>query len=289
MKTKIESLWQKPIQKIDKLFGDASARIYFRILFTDNTTAILMQLPQGKMSASEEITNYRGEKNEIPFLNIQRYLELQQLPAVKVMRQLQEENWIFLEDLGDTRLADMVTDGNEAKLRNVYEKAIDLLVEMQQRTAGNVREVTDCIALQRSFDATLFNWEFDHFWEYFVQTRKNLPPAMDHKIFLKETRKITEKLLKLPQVFVHRDFQSRNLMWHKNRFHLIDFQDALLGPYVYDMVSLLRDSYIILDKPLRNHLMRYYCERTGNDLQLFTHHFHLQTVQRKMKDTGRFV
>ena len=289
LQTQIETTWKKPVQKIDKLFGDASYRAYYRIFWSDKSTSILMALPVGKMSLAEEITNYHGEIREIPFLNIQKYLQHLGLPLPQVLKTNLERGWIFLEDLGDTRLGDLTEGANEAKLRVLYEQAINLLTEMQKKTAQAGTHRQDCIAFHRSFDATLLNWEFEHFWEYYVGVKLNIKNEKEHRTFQEETQKITEALLKAPQVLVHRDFQSRNLMWHKNRMVLIDFQDALMGPYVYDMVALLRDSYIELSLPLRTHLIHYYCEKMGYPTEDFIRFFHLQTLQRKLKDTGRFV
>jgi aminoglycoside/choline kinase family phosphotransferase len=70
---------------------------------------------------------------------------------------------------------------------------------------------------------------------------------------------------------------------------LIDFQDALLGTVVYDLVALLRDSYVVLSPALVGRLVDYFVERAGLDAHETRALFDLQTVQRKLKDAGRFV
>lgn len=262
----------------EKLFGEASYRVYYRVTTAPNKTHILMEMPKGKkMSASEEITNIKEPPKELPYINIQRYLKGLGLPVPEILSFNKEAAQLALEDLGDTKLEDILQKVKPMEFVNWYKKAIDLLVKLQNKTDAD----KNCIAFERSFDATLFNWEFDHFWEYCVGT------AQPH-LFIKATRKITDELCRLPQGFTHRDYQSRNLMVKNNRLYIIDFQDALLGPKVYDVVCLLRDSYVNVTPHLEE-LLGYYCEKSKENLKEFRRAFDLQTVQRKLKDAGRFV
>lgn len=259
-----------------KLFGDASNRVYYRDKDKTGRSVIIMELPEGTLSASEEITNLAQPPKEIPFLNVQRFLSAAGLPVPEVYYFDAAKRHIGLEDLGDTLLFHRVEKSGGANRLREYKKAIDRLIDFQNTRRGG----KNCVAFERSFDATLLNWEFDHYWEFLGKG--------DYDLFQKTTRRITEELLALPQVLVHRDFQSRNLMWHQNRFYLIDFQDALIGPQPYDLVALLRDSYIDLSEVLPE-LIDYYCAQAGCDRKAFQRAFDLQTVQRKLKDAGRFV
>ena len=269
---------KEKIIRTQKLFGEASYRLFSRITTETGKTYILMQMPKGqKMSASEEITNIKEPPKELPYINIQRYLKGLGLPVPEIISFDQEAAQLILEDLGDTKLEDIVTEAKPDELVAWYKKAIDLLIALQTKT----KQKADGVAFNRSFDATLFNWEFDHFWEYHVGTASQRP-------FIQQTRKITQELCQLPQVFTHRDYQSRNLMVYHNQIYLIDFQDALMGPKVYDVVCLLRDSYIDVTPHLEE-LLRYYCEKSKQDLKKIQRSFDLQTVQRKLKDAGRFV
>ncbi|MDP2600270.1 MAG: phosphotransferase [Deltaproteobacteria bacterium] len=286
MQERLTKLLGQPVADIKKLFGDASYRTYWRI-FLENQTLILMTMPKGKMSVSEEITNLKEKPEELPFINVQKYLASLQIPVPKIVLFSEADRWLILEDIGDTKFFDVVIKADEETKIKWYKKAIDLLVQLQQSSVLGLRS-KNCIAFQRSYDATLFNWEFDHFWEYYVGTKDHGPGTEDQKLFKKEARKITEELCKLPQGFTHRDYQSRNLMVRKNQIYIIDFQDALAGPKVYDMVCLLRDSYVDVT-PFLKELGDYYCEKSGYDPKKFWRAFHLQTVQRKLKDSGRFV
>jgi aminoglycoside/choline kinase family phosphotransferase len=107
-------------------------------------------------------------------------------------------------------------------------------------------------------------------------------------------RGLAQRLAAEPRGFTHRDYQSRNLMLKDRELVLIDFQDALQGPRQYDLVALLRDSYVELDWSFVNQMLDRYIatfERAGGQAIApgpFKSFFDLLTVQRKLKDAARF-
>ncbi|OGQ04297.1 MAG: hypothetical protein A3F82_10520 [Deltaproteobacteria bacterium RIFCSPLOWO2_12_FULL_44_12] len=296
MEARLTQLLGKPVIKVTKLYGGASYRTFYRVFSQGDETFILMAMPEGKMSVSEEITNLKEKPKELSYINVQRYLKSLGLPVPEIKLFSEEDRWIILNDLGDTKLWDTVKTAQPNDIKKWYKKALDLLVILQNKTSKDISTSahqhisTSCIAYQRSFDATLFNWEFDHFLEYYFQLSavSCQPSAEDKDIFIKETRKITQELCAMPQVFTHRDFQGSNLMVHNNQLTMTDFQDALLGPDVYDLVSLLRDSYFDVTDYLEE-LLEYYGGQQGWHIKKLRRAFDLQTVQRKLKDSGRFV
>jgi aminoglycoside/choline kinase family phosphotransferase len=280
------------IKNIEKLHGDASYRIYYRAFLADGSTRIIMQMPDGPSSASEEITNFKGKIDEPPFINVARFLSSLRLPVPKVLGHSPSKKIIILEDLGDDLFIKKVAGAGNAVLRGWYKKALDLLVGLQTKAGG--RSAGDCIAMQRSFDPVLLNWEFDHFREYLVEERLGKKMSKtDAAVFEDVTRMVTSKIITAKKIFTHRDFQSKNLIADKNgSLSMIDFQDALMGPRVYDLVALLRDSYVVLTPALVEELLSYYCKKTGlgpAETGNVTAEFDLVTLQRKMKDSGRFV
>ncbi|PIR18225.1 MAG: aminoglycoside phosphotransferase [Deltaproteobacteria bacterium CG11_big_fil_rev_8_21_14_0_20_49_13] len=292
MKETIEKIAGRKIRNVVKLHGDASYREYFRAFLDDGTTRIIMQMPKGRSSVSEEITNFKGVHKEIPFVNIDRFLASLGLPVPKIERYDEAARVMVLEDLGDSLLAGCVKDADRGACEKWYKKAIDLLVNLQKKTFG-IKDEAECVALQRSFDPYLLNWEFDHFREYLVEARLGREmEEEDRELFEKETRKITDEITKIPYCFTHRDFQSRNLIVRDNgELSLIDFQDALMGPCIYDLVALLRDSYVELEWGMVEGLAEYYSEnglfKSGS--KAVQKWFNLVTLQRKMKDAGRFI
>lgn len=278
---------------LTKLAGQASNREYFRLTLNDDKTLIVMKMPQSVTSISEEITKANITITELPFINVHRYLKSLTLPVPEIYAFNSNYEILILEDIGDESLEKCLVGLNSNDIVKTYKKAIDLLVDFQNKTTKNTEQ--KCIAFSRSFDADLLNWEFDHFREYGLEDRFAIKLAPEDIIFFNTTtRCITQKITAMPKGLVHRDFQSRNLHFYRNNFWMIDFQDALLGPLVYDLVALLRDSYIRLNWQQIDELQNYYVSilpethpyfKKTNELKT---DFDLVTIQRKLKDTGRF-
>src|SRR4029453_8541947 len=128
------NLFADPVQ-ITKLFGHASYRTYYRVALPDRSTYVLMEMPEGVSSVSEEITNYAGPKAELPFLNVQRYLKKQGLPVPAVSGFSPDPPLPLLEDGGDRHLGTYLKDTKQPLRISFYRRAVDLLVQMQAKTA----------------------------------------------------------------------------------------------------------------------------------------------------------
>ena len=277
-----ERLQLKEQPRLQKLHGDASNRVYYRTKISDRSV-IVMQLPDGASSISEEISN-QPPPTELPFLNMARFLSGRGLPVPQVLHDFHPI--ILLEDLGNVTLEQQLQSTPTQRLY-WYQRAIDLLTTFQQQTHD-----AGCIAFQRRFDETLLDWEFDHFIEYGIEARQGIKLSAKNRQALRhEMHAITLALTQGPQVLVHRDFQSRNLMVQDDQLRLLDFQDALMGPLPYDLVGLLRDSYISLNNSELNSLIAYFLKQSSSpmDHAAFQKIFDWMTVQRKLKDAGRFV
>jgi aminoglycoside/choline kinase family phosphotransferase len=139
-------------------------------------------------------------------------------------------------------------------------------------------------------------WEFDHFLEYGVTARVGQPmKPVDDAVVRGAFQRIAELLAGQPQVLVHRDYHSRNLMVDGSRMGIIDFQDALMGPATYDLASLLKDAYIELEDVVVDGLVDHFLTGLADlgvkvgDRQAFRRLFDLTSIQRNLKAAGRFV
>ncbi len=253
-----------------------------------------MKMPVGAASVSEEISKSDKPMAELPFINVQKYLLSLGLPVPKIIAYSKDDALLLLQDLGDQSFEETIRE--KKLLVASYQQAISLLAEMQAKTKTSPN--LNCIAFSRFYDENLLNWEFDHFVSFGIEDRFQIKmdPA-DRKFFDESTRSISKHLTKSPQGFVHRDFQSRNLIVDNKdnkKLWMIDFQDALVGPTIYDLVALLRDSYVSLDWPTIDLLQKTYLEKIEtnhpykNEEAQLRKDFDLQTIQRKLKDAGRF-
>lgn len=274
---------------IQCLGGHASSRIYHRV--SGIGSFIIMELGDNPLNSEEASTNKKPK--ELPFLTVQRFLDSGKIAVPKIYDYLQDVGLILLEDLGDDSLESVVTKSNETTQLSLYQEAILTLVDIQKFTATKL----DQYLLGPKFEPSLLRWELDHFKEWLLETdRKAALSQKQQQLLSSMFDKIVEELHSLPYQWTHRDFQSRNLMVQKDKnnkikLRVIDFQDALLGPFPYDLVALLRDSYVNLGISLVEKLIAFYLEQKVVDIspEEFQRAFWLQTVQRKLKDAGRFI
>ena len=268
--------------------GDASSRRYYRVR-VDGESFVVMLLPQE--IRSEEITKVEQGK-ENPFLEVARYLQEGGVGVPRIVEARPQERIIILEDLGDGTFERLLKQGYDKF--ELYRAAIREMVKMHRWAYINPQP--DCICFKRSFDADLLAWEFHHFVEWGVEALlgKKLSSAQQREVDSMFSS-IIKRLTTTYQGFVHRDFQSRNLLMKDGRVRVIDFQDALIGPFIYDLTALLRDSYVFFSDDETSYFIEYYhIERKKAGLPTpeigeMEELFYLQTIQRKLKDAGRFV
>ena len=280
---------------LTKLFGQASGRLYYRVTLPSHfspSSYVIMQYPPESLQKSDEASHSTTIK-EMPFINIHRYLHQQGIAVPEILAHDAQHGLMLLEDLGDLSLENAILASTPELKKFYYCQVIETLVKIQIITHQNPQP--QCLAFQREFDQTLLNWEFDHFLEYGIEDRKHcVVKEQDKKTFHTITREISAKIAKQPQGFVHRDFQSRNIMIHQMNFYLIDFQDALQGPILYDLVGLLRDSYIEFTPAEIDFFLSHYQKNLTADHPYFNRRdflkedFYTLALQRKLKDTGRF-
>jgi aminoglycoside/choline kinase family phosphotransferase len=272
---------------VETLPGGASLRRYHRVSIAKGKPPTLVVMELGDDRKPEEIT--AGETAaELPFINVLRYLARGGVAVPTLHHYDEPGGLLYLEDLGDVTFESCVQPADRAGRARYYKLAIDALVEMQRYAAANS---DGCVAFTRGFDHKLLLWELDHFREWGLEVGAGAKLAASERAELdRQFGSIAERLAAEPRGFVHRDYQSRNIMVENGpRLRLIDFQDALLGTRVYDLVALLRDSYVTLAPDLVDELVAYHAMRSGADPKELRALFDLQTVQRKLKDAGRFV
>ena len=271
--------------------GGASLRRYHRIVLEGGNAPTLVVMELGDNPLKSEEAAKGAAPTELPFINVQRYLARAGAAVPAIHRYDAERGLLYIEDLGDITFESRVLDADDEVRGRYYRQAIDQLVALQQFAADHPDP--DCVAFSRAFDYDLLKWELDHFREYGLEAQGHEPSPSERAELEHIFTRIAQELAAQPRGFVHRDYQSRNLMVQDTsdgpRLRIIDFQDALLGTRAYDLVGLLRDSYVALSPSLLDALVSHYVARAGADTDAFMRLFDLQVVQRKLKDAGRFV
>ncbi|HEU4342473.1 MAG TPA: phosphotransferase [Candidatus Binatia bacterium] len=289
------------LASLTALAGDASSRRYYRALLTGPKlprSLVVMQLPGGSglPLSSEELAIFKQPLNELPFLNVHRFLSKIGVRVPRLYGRWEKEGILLLEDLGDTALWDRVQGSGEPQVLHWYRKAIDELLVIQLRGTKAADET--CIAFQQRFDARLYLWEFDHFIEYALVKRPGIQ-AREHDVdaLRRIFAAMAHKLDRQSPCLNHRDYHSWNMMIHEDAIAVIDFQDALLAPPQYDLASLLndRDTDRVISPPLEQQLMRYYLDRREEwghpkvSRDEFLEIYLLSAIQRDLKVVGRFI
>ncbi len=271
---------------VDPLFGDASGREYFRVKFGEESciAAIVAQGGTPEFGRGDPFYD---------FISIQSHLKSMGLRVPEVYAVKKDSRSLLLEDLGDNTMFNSIQTDPDSKFRMV-KFGVNLLSMWQE--AVYKRKNFDTVVDKRSFNKSLFMDEFYHFYEYMIEKRVyHLPFDGLWNKLQKHFTKITKELTDSPYIFSHRDFQSKNIMINNGEGYLIDFQDAILAPAVYDLVSLVRDSYIVLSDEELDSILKLFWKINPVSRELYKNYehfertFHLQTIQRKLKDAGRFI
>ncbi len=241
--------------------GDASNRRYFRIRFegpweAGSSSVVLMErrAPEGFKASEEKAAPFESASPGDPFLLIGSFLHGRGLPVPDVHHWNGDGSLLLLEDLGDETLAEALgrEPSGEHRLRQT---AIDLLLAFQRQDP----EPDAAWLKDRRFSAELYLWEFEHFLEFGSREASGAEFDRVLRLFKEESAGLAKDL---PEVLLHRDYHSRNLMKDgKGRLVMIDFQDMRIGSPLYDLASFLFDAYRPVPLPLLEELVDDYYER----------------------------
>jgi aminoglycoside/choline kinase family phosphotransferase len=256
--------------------ADASFRRYFRLDTVAGGTLIAMDAPP-------------PQEDVRPFLKVAGVLAETGVSVPQVLAQDVERGFLLLSDLGSSTYLHQL---NADSAHRLYMDAIDALLQMQLHSRPGVLP---------EYDRALLLRELNLFPEWYVG--KHLGVSLDEQQSA-QLQQVFDALLAnnlaQPQVYVHRDYHSRNLMVlpgdHAGNPGILDFQDAVYGPITYDLVSLLRDAYIRWDEEMvLDWAIRYWegARRAGlpvsHDIDAFYRDFEFMGLQRHLKVLGIFA
>lgn len=248
------------------LAGDAGFRRYLRCLYQEQTYMAALAPPT-------------TEKNEA-FVHITELLNQAGVVAPKILAVDYQQGFLLQTDLGDTPLQNVL---NAQTVDGYYQQALQIIAKMQ-----NIR--SDAIA---DYDKAALAIELSYFKEWFLEKMLDYRCSPEEEGMLQQFFGVLlESAISQPQAFVHRDFHCRNIMCvDNNTLACIDFQDALIGPISYDLVSLLRDCYVVWPEDkvyawLENYRQQYWPELSKSK---FEEWFDFMGLQRHIKVLGVFA
>lgn len=249
--------------------SDASFRRYFRVK-TSEQQFIVMDAPPTK-------------ENIEPFIRVAKLLTHSQVNVPAIFQQNLTDGFLLLEDFGSQCFLDQL---DEATAPVLYQSAFDSLFKLQTQTSVQNSGLPN-------YDEALLHRELAIFDEWFLGQLLDIqiPAAVWETV----RTLLTTSALEQPSVCVHRDYHSRNLMvLDSDSPGVIDFQDAVIGPITYDLVSLLRDCYIAWPEQQVEQWQFKYFERLQQAGLIdcspaqFKRWFDLMGLQRHLKAIGIF-
>jgi len=258
--------------------SDASFRRYFRVNVLPEhraslgATLIVMDAPPER-------------ENVLGFVKLDEMLTHAGVTVPRIVATDYERGFMLMSDLGNTTYLQVLDHDNASAM---YADALEALVKFQLTSEPDVLPEYDRAFLQR--ELTIFTeWYLGH---HLQATLTDKQQAELQAVFDAILANVTAQ----PQVYVHRDFHSRNLMQvDAGNPGVLDFQDALYGPITYDVVSLLRDAYVQWDEELvLDWAIRYWQHArelglpVNKDIDAFYQDFEYMGLQRHLKILGIF-
>lgn len=255
------------VSSLRVLSGDASFRKYYRV-DKDAISYVVMDCPPDK-------------ENLDAFIKISDKLQKAKINVPKLFECNEDDGFLVISDLGDNLYSKKL---DKETVYCLYTDALETIVKMQMNT--------DLSGLD-NFD-NLYDEENKLFTDWFLQHHQKIDLDNSLKSDLSnEFDKINSIIKDIPKTFVHRDFHSRNLLVTDiNNPGVIDYQDAVLGPVTYDLVSLLKDCYITWDDGLIEDMLDSFFTRIKsnsiNSISDFRYWFDITGLQRHIKAIGIF-
>ena len=275
----LETLELKPRGDLQVVSGDASFRRYFRYPHAERWL-IAVDAPPPHESLQ-------------PFMAVaQRYLD-EGLKVPRVHAFDEAQGFMVLDDFGDQLLFAQLGEVDQAA--ELYQRALGLLPRVMRATSTALGALPE-------YNAEMLQRELDLFKDWLVERHLDTPLSEKQASTWHEVCELLlDNALSQPQVGVHRDYHSRNIMYTGEQGHpdlaLIDFQDAVRGPITYDAVSLLRDCYVKWPTAMVTHSRAALKQRLHSERLLdaqvseeaFKRWFDLMGIQRHLKAAGIFA
>jgi aminoglycoside/choline kinase family phosphotransferase len=217
----INSVPDVNIDSLTPLKGDASLRRYFRVA-AKNSSLIIMD------------TSF--DRSMVHFIRLNKLLQLNNLLVPEIIKMDTRLGFLVLKDLGDIRLFDILSSSNCDKYYKIALEQLILMQKIQNLSAWDLPKM----------DFAYIQDRMRVFKYWFLQRKFNIAESDNLNHMLDSlTELFLSNLSTQPQVFVHHDFHSKNIMLGpKDALSILDFQDGIVGPYSYDLASLFEDAYL---------------------------------------------
>ena len=261
-----------------RLPGDGSKRSFYRLTNNQGSFIVMANPPVERNT----------QKENISYLMIGKHLFSKGVPVARIYHYDLGHGWFIMEDLGQKKLQEIALSSRNRM--DTYKKVIELLVRSQLEG----REGFDpewCYQTKRYDRFVMERLESDYFLAYFLKGFLGLKPDLS-ELQCSFAHLASQASLAESNFFLHRDFQSRNLIINRGRIGVLDWQGGRLGPLQYDLASLLIDPYVGLKEGEQEGLYEYYLrlleERLPGISGSFARYYPYLAIQRNLQILGAF-
>lgn len=260
----------QPIKYCQALQGDASPRQYFRVYNEHDSFVVASVCPNDQSHQS--------------FVMVSDILKQQSIKVPKIIGTDFQAGLLLLEDLGDKQLLSIL---NQGTVESFYQQGFAMIAQFFQIPLS----LLDALP---HYQHDLLNQELDLFEDYFINNFLSTKLTDTERQSLHNIKqRLIKNALDQPQVFVHRDYHSRNLMMNGSQLTTIDFQDAVVGPITYDFVSFIKDCYVQwsveqVNQWIKSFWLQHQVRFEGVSLAKFTQWVDWMGLQRHLKVLGIF-
>lgn len=271
-----DSISQNGKYKFERLSGDASGKEFFKVidLSGPNTTSNLIIVRVSTVANKydevfddmlEEQYNKHSDYSQydyfVYFFNLLDKL-IGNVP--KILEQLDTEGLVLMEYVGNVRCKDFLIE-NQNAMKEMYQRMIDWLIEF------NNLGINDKMVRSREYSTYSMQCEIDNFRKYALSWMN----IRDRNVFAKEIFKLFDIVDTVPKKTCFRDFQTRNMMYFKDKLYIIDVQDICVGPKYYDLASLLYDpNNTFMTESNRKELIQYYYNKLNEQAVSFDNFYY---------------
>ena len=263
------------------LVPDGSSRRFFQLHGPERQQYVAVLPPENDKP---------GQDEALSFFLIGQHLQHKQAPVARIEAMDPETHLVLCEDLGQCRLFEQITQQGLERTMPYYEQTVRSLARMQVQAA-------------EGFDPA-WCWDTSYYDQRLMQERESgyflracctglLGLGFDRLAVEEDCRQLAMAAARAPaRFFLHRDFQSRNIMIKEEQVRFIDFQGGRFGPLAYDLASLLLDPYVSLPETIQDHLRLVYLEALQSlipyDAEQFQHEYVFLALQRNLQILGAF-
>lgn len=272
LKQFVDEYFAEKAYSIKPVIGDAGLRDYLRAE-TKDSSYIIMDCPPSYTSVE-------------PFIKVANFLNKNGFSVPEIIKSDIENGFLIIEDFGNLSVKDYLLKHDAIEKKNIYYSSIDLLIQLQ-----NISPPEDL----KLFDNNLLRSELAVFADYYIPYKTGKTVSTEE---LEKFNEIWQDILANQEPFnnsiILRDYHVENMMYLEKerdikKLGLLDFQDALIGSPVYDLVSILEDARIDVDRDFALNCAGYFAQKKQVDLQHTLLNYHILGAQRNLRILGVFA